>query len=272
MDPSQKSWALRQLLFSEVVRRLDHHFTELNVRYMPIKGAYLILSGCAEKMKRRDMHDIDILVRESDLQKASDYFFACAGIVPLTYFKDNYRPYETSFNYMVNEAAVRVELHSRLNFPQRFTLETAALFSRGRPTSGLMLLPSAEDSLIIFLCHLFTHLPLEWRETTWEEMALLYGQAGFSWDVFWKSAGGTGLKSFMTFMLHLCGAGQETLAGAGRPSPYITALSRLIGRDTLPRMPRPLRRLLLEIPFVKNPVWLALNKCEARRGNKERNQ
>jgi hypothetical protein len=271
MDPSQQSWALRQLLFSEVLRRLDHHFAELNVRYMPVKGAYLIISGCAEKMKRRQMNDIDILLREGDLQKASDYFFTCTGIVPRTYYKDNYRPYETSFNYMVNETAVRVELHSRLNFPQRFKLETADLFSRCRPASGLMLLPSPEDSLIIFLCHLFTHLPVEWRKTTWEEMALLYGQAGFSWDTFWMSSHDTGLKSFMFFMLNLCGAGREALAGAGRPSLYARLLSGAFDRDALQRMPRLLRRLLLEIPFVKNPLWLALNKCRAGHPRKAEN-
>jgi len=260
MLSTAKIWALRQLLYEEALRKLHDHFTKLNIGYMPIKGAHLILSGIAQQMSFRRMDDIDILVCPADLKTASDYFFALPKVTPKMYFADNSRPYETAFVYHLNSANINVEIHSILNFPERFTLETTDLFARGTCVCAPQFAPCAEDALLIFLCHLFTHFPFEWRETNFEEISLLCKQENFSWEKFNRLASSTGLQGFIYFIVKAYEkqTGNEVMVDKGYW--YAGFLAGWIGLERCRKMPFMLKRLLCELPFVKRPWWMMRNK------------
>ena len=68
------TWVFKQFLYEDVLRDLDDHFQRLNIDYMPIKGAYLICAGLAQRIRSRTMVDIDILVREGDFNAVISYF------------------------------------------------------------------------------------------------------------------------------------------------------------------------------------------------------
>ncbi len=71
-----RQWVLNQIFYEEALKEIDEHFQKMQMSYMPIKGAYLICTGLAEKMENRFISDIDILVREKDMAEVSDYFEA----------------------------------------------------------------------------------------------------------------------------------------------------------------------------------------------------
>jgi Uncharacterised nucleotidyltransferase len=256
MISAKKAWILRQLFFGDVLRGLDEHFAKLSIRYMPIKGAYLIAAGLAEKMPFRRMDDIDILVMPSDFAKAVDYFKALKDVR----FKDNYWPFEASFHYGPGEANAFVELHYQLNYPERFSLPAEALFSRSTRSQGMLVLPCPEDSLIIFLCHMFVHIPFEIRETAFDEIDLLRGQDSFSWEKFRELSLSTGLGPFFYYLLRVFEKRKKRGIPHGRPTLYATLCARMIGIEEYRKMPIFLRRMVLEIPFAKDPLGLILKK------------
>jgi hypothetical protein len=265
MISAEKSWALQQLLYAEVLRRLDTLFTELSIKYMPIKGAYLIARGLAAAMPSRKMADIDILLLPMNFAQASDYFrhLDCVRV------SENYWPFETSFFFRLGSNNAYVELHSQLNFPQRFLLPATDLFARALPAGGQRVLPSAEDALLILICHALVHIAVEFRETVFPEISCLCGQEDFSWERFWKLAEGTGIKGFIGCVLSRYA--QET--GAHMIVPEVSAASAyskfsglLLKREVYGAMPALLRKLLLEIPFVRDPLWLIWHKAVRNAG------
>jgi hypothetical protein len=252
----EKTWALQQLVYAEVLRRLDEHFAELNIRYMPIKGAYLIAGGLAEKMPFRRMDDLDILILPADFTRASDYF-RNSDCVRMS---ENYWPFETSFFYTLGRDSIYVELHHQLNFPQRFNLPTADLFARAQQAGPHRSLPCAEDALLVCICHVLVHIAVELRETVCEEISLLSRQGDFSWERFWKLSSGTGIERFIGCII----SWYAEHSGIPVPVPRSFALNRLFSQLLKPRpyglMPVLLRKLLLEIPFVRDPAWLIRHK------------
>lgn len=256
MTHFEKTWVFRQLLYADVLARLDKHFTELKIRYMPIKGAYLIASGLAEKMPFRRMDDIDILILPADFAKASDYF---KGLNTVR-FVDNDWPFETSFYYQSGQTSAFIELHHLLNYPERFTLPVETLFSRSIQSRGMLVLPCPEDSLIIFLCHLFVHIAFEIRETSFDEIELLCGQDNFSWEKFWELSLPTGLGPFFYYVLRLFEKRKNRRIMLRKPAMYAVLCARMIGMEEYQKMPRFLRRLVLEIPFARDPLCLMMKK------------
>jgi hypothetical protein len=252
----EKTWVFRQLLYAEVLRRLDNHFTELKIKYMPVKGAYLISSGLAEKMPFRQMNDIDILILPADFARASDYFKGQSTVR----FVDNYWPFETSFYYQSGQASTYIELHHQLNYPERFYLPAVTLFKRSVQSGGMLVQPCPEDSLIIFLCHLFVHIAFEIRETVFDEIELLCCQNDFSWKKFWEFALPTGLGPFFFYVLRLFEKRKNRIVMLKTPTMYAVLCARMIGIEEYHKMPRLLRRLVLEIPFARNPLGLMMKK------------
>jgi hypothetical protein len=256
MIPPEKAWVFRQLLYAEVLRRLDNHFTELKIRYMPVKGAYLIASGLAEKMTIRRMDDIDILILSADFKKTVDYF---KGLNTVR-FEDNYWPFEASFHFQWGKTSAFVELHCLLNYPERFTLPVETLFSRSIESKGMRVLPCPEDSLIIFLCHMFVHIAFEIRETVFDEIEVLCSRNGFSWERFWELSLPTGLGPFFYYVLRLFEKRKNRRVMLRKPGMFAVLCSRMIGMEEYQKMPRLLRRLVLEIPFARNPLGLMMKK------------
>jgi hypothetical protein len=266
---SHKAWALRRLIVGQLLKDLDSHFRRIAVRYMPIKGAYLICRSLAERMAVRRMADIDILVEDSGLAVATEYFFSLANVTPLTHFSANSRPYETQLCYKFAKADVPIELHSMVNFPQRFKLPVNELFERGTPRGEALVLPSAEDALLITACHILTHLPFEFRETWGEEIGLIASQEGFDWQRFWRLAHGTDVPSAVYFVLGLFLEDVRKTTHAPRGYWYSDLQLRLARIVRVDKLPYWYRRAFLEIPFVRDPLWLVAHKIRHRRPGRQ---
>jgi len=203
ISPQKAQWVAKQFLCEEVLEELDREFTAIKTPYMPIKGAYLICSGLSSYLPYREMQDIDILVHQEHLKKVTEYFFSLRNVTPVTHYNTNYRPYETQFQYHIRTQSIPVEIHSLLNFRDRFLLETEDLFTRAVKKGAFRYLPSATDSLLIFICHLQTHISFHFRDTDFDEIRLLSEQNGFRWEEFWERAEGTGIKSFFKLILRI---------------------------------------------------------------------
>lgn len=255
-----KKWSLTQIFYQDVLNEIDAHFHKLNIEYMPIKGAYLICCGLAEKIRERRISDIDILVREKDMQKSSDYFANLENTELKMYYKNNYRPTETIFYYSLDDIKVLVEIHMLLNFPERFILPTSELFARSITTGSVMHLPSPEDALLIFICHLQSHIPFEFRESNMEEINTIASQDGFNWKTFWSRCPSTGIEAFIYFIMKLY---QKRFPAIVLPSHrylYSDALAGIFNKKLYNKMPRWVKRLFLDLPFVRKPTWLLFHK------------
>jgi len=256
MSKPNKEWVFRHFFFAEALDLLHDHFVNLQINYMPIKGAYLIASNCAGKFSDRKMVDIDILVLPKDFSQVIQHFKNVLGVQ----VKPNYWPFEFSFFFPCKEESVFVEIHSLLNYPERFLLPTEDLFSRSISQKPFCLFPCVEDSLIIFLCHQLVHIPFEIRTTVWQETEILSSQEGFSWDKFWELSTHTGVQQFFNMLLLYYAKSKKVSVPLHRPSLYSRLLASIGTRKRFESMPVWLRRLVLEIPFVKNPLLLFLKK------------
>jgi hypothetical protein len=249
-------WKYQQAVYAEILDELEVHFSRINAPYMPIKGAYLLRSNLAGKMGYRRMNDIDILVQEKDFEKVCDYFGSLSNV---KFLKHKWY-FEKEFDYAFGSFHCHLEIHHLLNYPARFDLPTHALFDRSQQTCGKCVLPSHEDALLILLCHALVHIAYEFRETLEEEITLLSGREGFSWERFWEYADATGVKGFVTLVL--CWYARES--GKSFPLPPVPFFVRLmlpmLSRRRYLRTPLLLRKIFLEIPYLRRPLWLFVNK------------
>jgi hypothetical protein len=258
-----KRWVVKQMLYRELLAELDRHFKAMAVTYLPVKGAYLILAGLAEKIDSREMLDVDIIVSAKDFGRVRDYFAVCGQATLET---DGWY-FEQRVWYCLAGQRFLVEIHFLLNRPERFRLPTAELFARSLQKGDRLRLPSPEDGLAIAVCHGLVHIAWSGlRPGIFDDIAVIAGQSGFSWERFEAIMAGTGISRFMHFLFLL----YERQRG---PCPY-PRLKRPFGLRLLAvlfgarygRMPMALQRLLFEIPFVADP-WgmMGVHRKEARR-------
>jgi hypothetical protein len=256
-NASEKSWKYLQILYGEVLQEIDAHFAAVAVQYMPIKGAYLICNGLAEKMQYRRMDDIDILVKAEDFERVCAYFSNLPNVV----FLRHKWFFEKEFSYSFGAVECHLEIHWLLNFPARFILSPHAIFARAiKPNGFPRLLPCPEDALLILTCHAFVHIAFELRETLFEEILLLSSNKGFSWETFWEYAHETGIERFIRLLLlRYC---EENYGNVKVPQivEFSTFLRPFLSKKWYDRLPFFLRKALLEIPFARNPWWLIVNK------------
>ena len=252
-----KNWKLLQLVTGEILKEFDLHFSNLNINYMPIKGAFLINSGLSEKIVCRRMDDIDILVLQKDFDRVCAYFSSLPQVV----FVKHKWYFEQEFFYSWGNYKSYVEIHWLLNYPERFLLPTEDLFRRAKAFSNSPALrPSHEDSLLLLLCHAHVHIGFELRETIREEIALLSGQEGFSWDKFWKYAHPTGIELFIKLLLSHFSMDAACNHAAPKGKFIIFLLRPLLSAKRYAHLPQLVKRLLFEIPFARKPWRLILNK------------
>ncbi len=261
MDISpENKWSITQVIYQEILDEIYSHFETIKVRYMPIKGAYLLYSGLADKMQKRSISDIDLLICEEDKQKVFNFFESLSNIEVKTNFANNYRTTEAAFWYTLGEVRIIVELHTELNVTSRFYLPTEELFQRSIAKDQFVRVPSLEDSLLIFLCHLQTHITFEFKETNLEEIHLLSEQKGFSWTTFWAIAGNTGILPFHYFILRIYEKAYLTNVNSPKRFLYSDFLVILFNCNIYTFSPQWIKRLLFELPFVMNPWWLIKQK------------
>jgi hypothetical protein len=253
----EKNWKILQLVFGEILKELDSHFSKLKIHFMPIKGAYLIAGGLSEKMSVRRMDDIDILVAQKDFERVCSYF---SGLPNVRFLKHHWW-FEKEFSYVWGTFPCQLEIHCLLNYPQRFLLPTEDLFARSTVLSGTsILLPCPEDALLILLCHVLVHIGFELRDTLWDEITLISDQSGFSWPRFWRLVQPTGIKRFIRLILYR----YEKRTGRKTSVPTIgistVCLQVFLNNSVLQRLPRIVRRAVLEIPCTRQPWRLIFMK------------
>jgi hypothetical protein len=263
------AWVFKQFLFEEVLCDLDNHFQRLNVDYMPIKGAYLICAGLARQIRSRTMVDIDILVRENDFKAVVSHFRSIPNISiaegswPVN--KKGSR-FEVTFYMPCNDHMVMVDIHNFINLRQRFILSPEMLFARGKK-QGLRTLPCAEDALAICLCHGLSHAGHFFSDALFDDVVVLT-DASINWGKFWDIAASTDVEAFMYYVL-------KKFERKGRVPPipvpkktlkfaYADVLLKFSGDRDLGILPRILRRIVIELPFCRDPAGLLLNKCIKR--------
>jgi hypothetical protein len=262
--PTPKEWIHQQILWAEVLEDLDREFSRMGIRYMPIKGAYLICTGLAAKLASRTMADIDLLVLPEDFERACRGLEATGKTRPKKPLWDQTWEFEREYEYGEGLTACHVEIHKLINYEVRFLLPPKLLFERGVATSSLRVLPSAEDALLIHICHTLVHIVYCIKDTSFEETGLISAQAGFSWEEFWRRAKGTGVMGFCRFYIEWCKktVGLQVVLPRGW-FPYSTVMGRCAKIETYLRVDASIRRLLLELPMVRSPLWLLLRRSQA---------
>lgn len=261
----EKTWIVKQILFQEILEELDKHFTLLQIRYMPIKGAYLIATGIAGRMKNRLMSDIDILIEEKNMHRTADYFSSLQNVSLMKKYTENYRQTETIMLYDAGSFKVCVEIHCALNIPERFFLPVTALFSHATQSKRYRYTPCSADALLICICHMQSHVPFEFRDTSFEEIDCIASQDDFSWEFFRERSRSTGIEAFIYFILILYSRKYYKSIHIQGNYWYARILASFFSLTLYDKMPIFLRRITLDIPFVRKPFHLLLHKITYRK-------
>jgi hypothetical protein len=258
----EKRWVLRQAVYGRLLERIDGLFGRHAVAYMPIKGAWLICSGLAERLSERAMDDIDLLVRPDDFDRAAALVAASSEATEV----HSSWPFEREFMWRAAGFTMHVEIHRAINYDERFRLTADELFERAGERRGQRLLPTAEDALAILICHKLVHVVASFDQRGIEEIVLLVTCPDFRWERFWQIADSAGVRSFATLVLRYVAleTGISVPFGTQR-MPYVDLLVRLVPWRRYDTLPRLCRRMLLEAPFVRDPVGLLVQRFHARK-------
>jgi hypothetical protein len=248
---AHKRWVVLQMLYRDLLAELNGHFSRMGVRYMPIKGAYLILAGLAERIDARQMVDVDILVDHANFDRVRDYFVAC----PNATVEDDPWYFERQVTYRSGNHRFLVEIHYLLNRPERFHLPPQELFERGLQKGKLLWLPCAEDALAIAVCHSLVHIGWgHFREEAFSDFEVISDTPAFSWERFDAIITAAGVSRFrhLIFLLFALKKGRRLPGGERRVALWMRLLAKIYVL-WYGRLPVPLQRLLFEIPFVRSP-------------------
>lgn len=232
----------------------------MKVRYMPVKGAYLIASGLSRNFVNRKMRDIDILVRKDDFKKVTQYFKSLKEAE----FVNSYWEFEQPFIYHLDNQKIYLEIHYLINAPSRFLLSTDDLFDRGIEVNKFCVFPSPADAMLIHICHQLLHIYKSFDKSFFYEIKVLEKQEGYRWEQFWNYAENTGIKPFIWLMIKM----YSNITGLKIPAPdwgtFYTSILFHISFERFSRLNPFSRKLLLEIPFVRNPFWLLKHKLSKK--------
>ena len=241
-------WQALQLIYGMALEDLSVLFSKRNLTFMPVKGAYLILTGNAEKIPDRKMVDIDLLIPEKMFDTTCDWFASLPGVTE----NPEYWSYERMFVFMCSGFPLYVELHRHINSPARFLMDTEAVFSRGSKLNDACILPDPIDASVMYVCHMLVHVIKGFDEQVYREMEVYIHQEGFCWDIFWQRARGTGITGFIWLAVRKC---SRVVNAAFQVPPPPSLYAAFIDKfDLFMRSERPLfRRAFFEMPFVRNP-------------------
>ncbi|NLL13583.1 MAG: nucleotidyltransferase family protein [Fibrobacter sp.] len=254
-------WQITQWVYYDVLQIIEKHFQEMAISFMPLKGAYLIASGLASGLSSRKMKDIDILVKKEDFQKAANYF----GSLTETQLIPGYFDYEQPFIYHCFNRKIYLEIKYQICPTARFILSDEDLFCRGVIQNSNCVFPSPEDAMLIHVCHYLHHIYKNFDISFFEEIALLEEQKNFSWKEFWIRAEKTGIKPFVWLMISIYARiYQKKTFSPDWSSPYTRLLMRFSFQWYAGLNPL-IRKILLEIPFVRRPLWLIRHKIRRSR-------
>jgi len=254
-------WQIIQWVYHDILQIIEKHFQNLAISYMPLKGAYLIASGLASGLSSRKMKDIDILVKKKDFQKVVNYF----GSLTETQLIQGYFDYEQPFVYQYYNRKIYLEIKYQICASARFLLSDEDLFCRGINQNSNCIFPSPEDAMLIHVCHYLHHIYNNFDLSFFEEIALLEGVGNFSWKEFWSRAEKTGIKHFIWIMINIYARiYRKKIYSPEWSNPY-TRLLMKFSFEWYASLNPFIRKLILEIPFVRNPLWLIKHKiCKSK--------
>ena len=254
-------WEIVQLLYFEVLQDLDSIFLSLDIPYIPIKGAYLLYCGLADKIDNRKMSDIDLFIRSQDFHTVVAYLKRQSKWMVTKDASANDHPFKIECVYWFYKIPISIEIQTQMDTNERYLLRSDHVFNRCLYKEKMRFMVQPEDSLLIFTCHLLSHILDYLPATMYREIEILSQQEPFSWDIFWRRSRNTGIIHFILFIL-LISKSPCTIP----PLPaslrlfYCYILSYFFTTSLYASMPRHIRYLLLFIPFVRNPWKLAIFK------------
>lgn len=254
LSSTSKHWVLKQLFLKNVLDHLDKTLFLSNCQWMPIKGAYLIMSGLSEKITSRDMSDVDILVRPEN-------FYTVMQIFRQDFRLDGSAVFDHSAENVFNEfngVQILLEIHHRLKPDYVFRLPVSELIGRGIPVTQSMILPCLEDALLIAVLHQLkghlTHLP---STTLYGDIGAISEAPGFDWTKFWSFARETGVYRSVNMLLAMYNKDCGKNIPIRQRSPHIYFIEAAIRRKWFYRLPLLCRKLLVAIFFWRNPwAWM----------------
>ena len=253
--PACGEWLVWQLIYENALSHLDTVFASIGTRYMPIKGAYLLCAGLAPLIPARVMVDIDLLVLPEDFRPTVDRL----GEHPLfTRCAPDPWHFEQAFLFANGAHTIKIELHCQLNREERFRLPAGGLFARGVAKTAVCMLPSAEDALVIFLCHTLVHSGFGFPASTGREIEVLIGQKGFSWERCRELIGQTGIEPYCFALLrHFARAACIAPATLSSRHRWADLFFRTVPvRDRFTRLQQVLYRGFVGPFFARSPVKL----------------
>ncbi|MBD3321534.1 MAG: hypothetical protein GF350_10615 [Chitinivibrionales bacterium] len=250
-------WKLKQVLHAAVLDELEKDFVTAHIRYMPVKGSYLICTGLAEKMQRRTMNDIDILVLPDDFEKAANYFRTLDKTEPR---QQESWPFADAFYYRIGDQKIMIELHCMINFPDRFLLPPELLMKRGIHTGGMRVHPCPEDALLITICHMLVHAYYIPDNAVYSEMKLIIEQGDFSWNRFWHRSKSTGIAPYIYYVLKLCNRRTGIPVEFSSQYLYADLLLNLPDVRRIGKAVHGVRYVFIGLAFSRNPLRVIMRK------------
>ena len=247
-----RAWKIRQLFIATMLEYIYADFARIPARCMPIKGAYLIQSGVASKMRFRRMDDVDLLVNRADYYIVKAWFLAQDTC---RLYEDCY-PFKFTVMYEADQMKVLLEIHSTLSQPNRFILPSEVVFDRGILAGKNVVMPSPEDALLLCICHELVHIGHELKSTIFEEMALIIQQQGFSWECFRANALKTGVCRFVELLLRWFERESGISVSFNYKNVYSKIVASIISPAMYGRLPHIFKRIIFELPFVRSPIKL----------------
>lgn len=155
--------AVRNGRMMRVLDRIAVRFEEAGVPLLALKGAVLNLT-VYDRADQRPMDDLDLLIREEDVDRACALLESMEGIRGDSLVREDFFP---RFHYEIDYTVgliypVRVDLHVRPFRPLRYSrvVPTDALWASARPARidrGTILVPSDEEMLVHLAAHAAIH-------------------------------------------------------------------------------------------------------------------
>jgi hypothetical protein len=256
-DP-KRLWQIRQIVYHDALESLDSVFTSLNIKYMPIKGAYLICSGLSDLIEERKMVDLDILIEKERYHDLIGTFEKHPLFTKVNEYSFWY--FEQPFLFTKGSTSIRTEFHYLLNRPERFHLPNEDLFSRAIEQTQARYLPSPEDALLITVCHSLIHIGEGLHDSLFEEIGLLLDQKNFSWQKFEKLLYSSGMGPYGNLIFKIF------IKKTGKYPPELEKKYWLVQlfygpftfQNRVTGIKKIFRRTFVELLLSKNPIFLAL--------------
>ncbi len=252
---SPGGWHARASQARRALDLLDTVFAAESIEYLPLKGADLAARGLADRIASRTMSDIDILVRPCDFARASGALAAMPGARRA----EGHWPFEHEYAVVVDGAVERIELHSALNYPERFDLPAGDLFARAVRVSHTRFLTDATDALLVTVAHALVHAAASFDNRCFGDIAALAQCGQVDWHAFCQRAERAGLWRFSSVIMRYAARAGVPQVPGDCGSWYAHAVT-LVPMGAWNRMPQFVRRVFLEAACVRDPVGLLLRR------------